>query len=267
MAIFMLAAASGIILPAQSIRQKGLDMYTGLNAYSNLQPDICSFSSNQASLAAVKAMSIACLNERRFMLDPTSLYLLALAIPCSMGNMGLTVNYNGYSNYQEEKIGLAYARQLGPSLSVGTSFNYEGFRIPGYSSGHAFTGELGLLYHINKQLNAGLHFYNPAGSRFSQTQEQLPALVEFGVGYDLSEAFFTGVRLIKEEGYPVTLNAGCQYQYNKRFYFKTGFYGAASTFFLGGGVSWKIYRLDMFGSYHPVLGVSPGCMLVMDFKK
>jgi len=33
------------------------------------------------------------------------------------------------------------------------------------------------------------------------------------------------------------------------------------------GVSWDNFRVDVSASYHPQLGLSPGLMLIVNFKK
>lgn len=89
-----------------------------------------SFTSNQAALAGAKFAAVGVYGERRFMLEETSLYGLALALPTkNLGNFGVMVNYSGFSNFNENKAGLAYARSLGSKVDIGIQFNYYGYRI------------------------------------------------------------------------------------------------------------------------------------------
>src|SRR5688572_28105163 len=108
--------------------------YISLGAYSQQQQDVFSFVNNQAALAGVKAAGIGIFGERRFLLAENSAYTIAAALPTSKGNFGLQVNYAGFDNFNENKIGLAYARSLGSKLAMGIQFNYYGYRIPTYGN-------------------------------------------------------------------------------------------------------------------------------------
>jgi len=63
------------------------------------------------------------------------------------------------------------------------------------------------------------------------------------------------------------VHTGIQYQFAKQFFARAGIASATSTGYAGFGVSWSNFRLDVTGSYHPQLGVSPGLLLIMDFNK
>ena len=106
--------------------------YIGLGAYSTQQNDPFSFTGNQAALANTKHAGVGLYGERRFLLHETSSYTLAAAIPTQLGNFGLQLNYSGFKNFNENKIGLAYARSLGKKVDIGVQFNYYGYRIPAY---------------------------------------------------------------------------------------------------------------------------------------
>ncbi|HEX2683173.1 MAG TPA: hypothetical protein VHL77_04545, partial [Ferruginibacter sp.] len=128
-AVFLIATQC---LFSQSLRYTLAQPYTGLSAYSNLQNDPFSFTGNQASLARSKKAGIGMYGERRFLLKETSSYILATAVPTRLGNFGLQLNYSGFKNFTENRIGLAYARKLGKRADVGIQFNYYGYRAPPY---------------------------------------------------------------------------------------------------------------------------------------
>ena len=110
-------------LIAQSLRYSIALPYTSLSGYSNKQNDAFSFTSNQAALANTKQTSVGVFGERRFLLAETSSYAAALAIPTKLGNVGVSMNYAGFKNFNENKIGLAYARSLGKKVDIGVQFN------------------------------------------------------------------------------------------------------------------------------------------------
>lgn len=255
------------VLEAQSLRQPVAAPYMGLGAYSAEQNDVFSFTNNQAALAQIKEAGAAVYGERRFLLAATSVYAAALAIPTPQGNFGVSLKYLGFKNFNEQQLGLAYARSLGKKVDIGIQFNYYGYRVPSYSNASTINFELGAIIHLTEKLQAGVHVYNPIGGTLSKTDEKITAAYKFGLGYDASDRFFVGAELVKEENFPVNLNAGVQYRFEKAFFMRAGIASATSTGYAGVGVKWSNIRLDVTGSFHPQLGVSPGLLLIMNFGK
>lgn len=249
---------------AQSLRQPVSAVYVGLGAYSLQHKDAFSFTNNQAALAQTKQLTAGIYGEQRFLLSATSLYTAAIAIPSKTGNFGVSLKYAGFKNFNENQIGMAYARSLGSGVDIGVQFNYYGYRVPSYSNANAVTVEMGAMIHLTEQLNAGIHVYNPIGGRLGKTGEKLSAVYKIGLGYDASEKFFVSAEIVKEEDFPVNINAGMQYQFMQQFFARAGIASATSLGYAGVGVGWKNFRLDISGSYHPQLGWSPGLMLIMN---
>jgi hypothetical protein len=242
--------------------------YISLGAYSTKQSDPFAFTANQAALAQVKKGGVGVFGERRFLLSENSLYGLAAAIPTSMGNFGVQVNYSGFKNFNENKIGLAYARKLGQAIDLGIQFNYYGYRIPQYGNASSLNFEIGAIMHITEALNAGIHVYNPVGGKLGKGdgEEKLASAYKLGLGYDASENFYVSADIIKEEDKPINVIGGVQYHFAKQFFARAGFVSETGSGFAGLGLGWKNFRLDVSGSYHPQLGFSPGILLVVNFK-
>jgi hypothetical protein len=252
----------------QSIRYSVALPYIGLGAYSTQQNDPLSFTANQAALAKIKQAGVGVYGERRFLLAAINSYTVATAVPTKMGNFGVQLNYSGFKNFNESKIGLAYARSLGKKVDVGIQFNYYGYRIPAYNTASAINFEAGAIIHFTEKLNGGFHVYNPVGGKLGKSgEEKLASAYKFGLGYDASENFFISSEMIKEEDKPVNVIAGIQYHFAKQFFVRAGFMSESSTAFAGAGIGWKNLRLDVAGSYHPQLGFSPGILLIANFGK
>jgi hypothetical protein len=251
---------------AQSLRYSIALPYTGLAAYSTQQKDPLSFTGNQAALANTKQAGIGLYGERRFLLAATSYYTLATAIPSKLGNFGVQLNYSGFKNFNENKVGLAYARSLGNKVDVGVQFNYYGYRIPGYNNASTINFEAGVIMHFTDKLNGGFHVYNPVGGKLGKTgDEKLASAYKIGLGYDASENFFISGEIVKEEDKPVNVVVGVQYQFVRQFFARGGFLSESSTAFIGVGAGWKNLRVDIAASYHPQLGLSPGILFISNF--
>lgn len=262
-AAFVLLISADIF--SQALRQPVSAIYLGMGAYTTQHDDVFSYINNQAALAQVKNVSAGVYGERRFLLTATSLYTAAIAIPTKNGNFGVNIKYSGFKNFNENQIGLAYARSLGKKCDVGIQFNYYSYKVPSYTSASTVNFEIGAIVHLTDKVNMGVHVYNPVGGKFSKTNEKLTAAYKVGLGYDVSDNFFISTEIVKEEDFPVNVNTGMQYRFMKQFFARAGVASATSTSYAGVGISWNNFRLDVTGSYHPQLGLSPGLLLIMAF--
>jgi hypothetical protein len=264
--LFIYIVSNGNLL-AQSLRRPVAASYIGLGAYSIHHIDAFSFSSNQAALAQIKSPCIGVYGEDRFLLNAANMYAAVVALPTKQGNFGIEINYFGFKNYNESQIGFAYARNLGRLLDIGIKFNYFSFRIPAYQNSSSLNFEIGAIAHLTDKLNAGIHLYNPVGGNLSKTNnEKLSSIYKFGIGYEASESFLISAEIVKQEDLPVNVNAGVQYNFLKQFFARAGIASENESPYAGAGVSWNNIRLDISASYHPQLGLSPGMMLVVNFK-
>lgn len=266
--LILLLGSFHLLLQGQTVRRPVAAVYTGLGAYSIDHVDVFSFTNNQASLAQMKNASAGVYGERRFMLDELSLYQLAIAVPTNSGNFGVKAGYFGFSDYNESQMGLAYARKLGTKVDVGVQFNYNGIQISGYGNSSAINFEIGTILHLTDKLNAGVHAYNPVGGKFGKNaEEKIASVYTFGIGYEASDKFFVSAEIEKEENQPVNVNAGTQYRFLPQFMARAGISTNTSNVYAGVGLFLKTFRLDVMASYHPQLGVTPGLLLLYDFKK
>jgi hypothetical protein len=250
---------------SQILRQPVSALYPGSGSYSTQQNDVFSYLNNQASLAEMKNVAVGIYGETRFLLAASTLYTSAVAIPTKNGNFAMSIIYTGFKNFSESEIGLAYARKLGNKVDIGVQFNYYQYSVPLYAGGTAVNFEIGTIVHLTDKLNVGMHVYNPVGGDFGKTDEKLTATYSVGVGYDMSENFFVSTEIIKEENFPMSINAGLQYHFMRQFFVRAGVATATSTWYAGVGISWSKLRLDITGSYHPQLGISPGLLLIVNF--
>ena len=201
------------------------------------------------------------------MLAENSAYAIAAALPTSKGNFGLQINYAGFADFNEKKLGIAYARNLGKKVDIGIQFNHYGYSVSGYGNASAITFEAGILIHFSEELTGGVHVYNPVGGKLGKAEdEKLASVYKFGVGYDASDNFFVGIEIMKEEDKPVHVTGGVQYEFMKQFFARAGFVSDTGSGFAGAGISWKNIRLDLTAGYHPQLGISPGILIMTNFK-
>lgn len=238
----------------------------GLSAYSKNFLDAFSFTGNTASLTKIIRVQAGIFSERRFLLNSTNFYSVAIVAPAHHGNFGFQASYFGFSKFNEAELGIAYAKTLG-KIDIGIRFNYNNISIPVYGGSSNINFEIAGLVALTNKLIAGLQIYNPVGSSISKPMEKLPALYKFGIGYEASDKFYIALEIIKEENQPVNVVAGFQYYYEKRLFVRAGIATVTTSPYMAAGIRWKQVRLDITGSYHPYLGFTPGLVLFFDILK
>ena len=181
--------------------------------------------------------------------------------------MGLTVNYFGFGAYNEQKIGLSYARKLAKNFSLGAQFDYLGTRIPEYGASASFTFELGLLAKLSKQVTLAAHTYNPINSKVAGL-DRLPNLVKIGVGYSPSEKVTLTGELQKDiYEFPLVGKIGVEYRPVKALAIRAGFAANQPTIAsFGLGIFVQGLRIDVASSYHQILGVTPSVSISYGFN-
>ncbi|WBM73695.1 hypothetical protein [Saprospira grandis] len=233
--------------------------------------DINAAYSNQAGLAFLEELSFSAYGERRFLAEGLNSFLFAAAYPLenNQGTFGLTLNYFGFSAYNEQKIGLAYARKLSERFALGVQLDYLGIRIPTYGSANSFTFELGLTAKISEELTLAAHVYNPVHAKLGQLDERLPALFNLGLAYHPSEKVGIYAALEKDiYNQPFGAKAGIEYQAHKIFKLRAGMQlSDLSQLSFGLGLDLDELQIDLATAYHQVLGFTPSFALSYRLQK
>ena len=221
--------------------------------------DINSAFSNQAGLAFLEELSFTAYGERRFLAEGLNSFLFAAAYPIDkIGTVGLTINYFGFNAYNEQKIGLSYARKLAKNFSLGAQFDYLATRIPDYGTAASFTFEIGMLAQLSKQVTLAAHTYNPINSKVAGL-DRLPNLVKIGVGYSPSDKVTLTGELEKDiYNFPLVGKIGVEYRPMKALAIRAGFAANQPTMAsFGLGLYLQGLRIDVASSYHQILGLTP----------
>lgn len=229
----------------------------GLAGASVAFDDVNSAFSNQAGTAFVENMSFSAFGEQRFLVPGLNTFGFVALYPVKkIGTLGLTFNYFGMSAYNEQKIGLIYARQLSKSFSLGVKFDYIATRIPDYGVAHNFTGEVGFLYKVSKQFSLGAHVYNPFFVKLP-SGDDLATVLRAGLLYSPSPQVSLAAEVEKDLLYPISGKLGIEYRPIAAVAFRAGFSSAPFKASFGVGLRWSDFLIDFASSYHETLGFSP----------
>lgn len=265
----MILLHQAVSLPAQTLQRPVAASFAGTEVYSKIHAGALSGMVNQASMAGFNNFRAVLYAEKRYLLREWQQMQLAASMPLQSGQMGIHLLYSGSSGYRETQAGLAYARSLGSKLDAGVQFNYYGIGMGGiYGAASTISFEAGIILHLSDKVQAGAHVNNPVGGKWSKSGSgKLPAVYSFGIGYDASAVFFTGLEIVKEEDQPVSIQAGFLYQPLPLIRIRAGVATATASAWMALGLQRKSWGLDITAAYHPQLGISPGIILTVSGKK
>lgn len=220
--------------------------------------DINSIFTNQAGLGYLEHLSFTAYGERRFLpADGLNSFLFGAAYPHkTIGTVGLSVHYFGYDKYNEQKIGLAYARKLFKRMSIGAQFNYIGTRIGEYGAAHSFTFELGILAKVTKHFSLAAHVFSPARIQLPNG-DVLPSMFKLGVAYKPSDKVQLTGQIEKDLENPFNGRFGIEYHPISILYLRAGVSTTPVMASFGVGLNMRGLKIDIATNYHTVLGFTP----------
>lgn len=236
---------------------------------STTYSDLWSVYNNQAGLGKLKNITVGISNEFRFLIPELSIHGFAFALPAkNLGVFAVSISYFGYSQYNEKKIGLAYARSFGDKLSAGIQIDYLSTHIgEGYGNSTAFTVEAGIQATLIKGLVIAAHVYNPTRTKLADyDDERIPTTLKIGLGYTLSEKVIISVESEKNLEEKNSIKAGVEYHIAKPIYIRTGLSTNPGMFSFGFGLLLDKLKIDVASTYHQVLGFSPQLSLSYQFS-
>jgi hypothetical protein len=214
---------------------------------------------NQAGLIGVKEFSAGVFFQNNFLLTELSTRGAAIALPVGDGVFGLAVRNFGYSLYNEGTYGLAYARKLSESLSVGVQINYLNMRIAeDYGTRSTFVVAGGFQYRAGEHVSIAGHLYNPSRSQLTEfNDERIPTLLSGAVQYTFSDRTFMVGQVVKEVDKPASFRFGVEYRLVDRLLLRAGAGTEPTQTSFGLGIDLNQFRIDLGSGYNNILGYIP----------
>lgn len=231
--------------------------------------DLWSIGQNQAGLAMLKDISAGIYYENRFGLKNLGFKAGAFALPTKSGTLGVSVANYGYSQYNENKIGIAYAKSFGERFSAGIQLDYLSTSIgENYGNASTLAAEIGLRYQVNSKITIGTHVFNPTRAKLaSYNDERAPTIFKLGLLYTFSNKLIVAIESEKDIQYNPVVKAGIEYHPISSLYFRTGIstYPVQNSF--GFGIAVSNFNIDFATTYHRTLGFTPQVSLVYHINK
>jgi hypothetical protein len=232
--------------------------------------DIWASYNNQAGLAWLKQIEAGAYYENRFLLPELSSQGLAVAVPVKkIGCLGFNFTRFGYTQYNENKFGLAYARNFGPLFSAGIQLNMHWIHIgEGYGDLVTASGELSFQVKPLPRWVIAAHVFNPTRTPLAEyNREKIPTIFRLGTSYAFHEKVLATTELQADLDFHPIFRAGVEYHAIEQLYIRIGFCSNPVSPTFGFGLQINGFKLDAAAAWQPILGFSPQASLSYKFGK
>lgn len=181
--------------------------------------------------------------------------------------IGLSFSQFGYTQYQENKIGISYGLKLSDNFGVGAQLSYLNLRIgEGYGSKNTLSAKIGLYALINEHFSLAATLNNPTRSSLTdESEDRLPTEIQLGLNYEFSKKLRTSLQVNKDIDYDPSIHLGLEYQAIEILYLRAGLANKPSLSTFGFGLFLSDFQLDFASSFDSNLGFSPIVSLAYTF--
>lgn len=224
---------------------------------------------NQAGLGNVRQTVTGFYYENRFFIKELSLKSVILAVPIKAGTIASSFTNFGYPAYNENKLNLSFAKAFSNTFSMGIALDYLNTSIAeGNTHFTTFIGEVGILTKLNKNINLGVHLYNPTRSKTSKnSNEHVPTIMRLGFCYQAAETLILLTETEKDLNRKPVFKAGIEYRVLTHFFLRTGIRTDPLLTSYGFGFQLQQLKLDISGNYHQTLGFTTQLGFSYSFSK
>ncbi len=231
--------------------------------------DFWSIQNNPAGLANYQFISAGLSYENRFMMKELSFYNAAFVMPVKIGTFGLSLSRFGFENYNENKLGLAYARAFGQHLKMGLKLDYLSFNFSNdYAKRQTVTFELGIQSDVTEELCLGAYIFNPIHTKLKTIVNQyVPVIFRFGLAYKITKDFLATTEVEYHSESNLDCRFGLEYNTLKEFYIRVGVHTNPATACFGVGYTLSRVIIDVSATMNQYAGVSFQSSLIFKIKE
>lgn len=223
---------------------------------------------NQAGLAAVERVELAGSFQNRFLVSELSSRTGLIVFPIQGNVFAASFSQFGKVPFQQEKIGLAYARSVGARLRFGVQFNRYGLYLAEENqTENAYGLEVGAQFMPTGKFTLGVHLINPYSAQIRLHSEtyRYESKIRFGGFYKVSDVFGWAMELENEFNNHFLLKSGFEYRILDRLFVRGGI--AGKPYLLSAGFGFHVSRalFDFATTYNQYLGNSPSVSIQYQF--
>lgn len=216
---------------------------------------------NQAGLVGVKNFAADLSVEQRFGLSDLSNGSIGLAKTFGFGTVGLMFSSFGITEYNEQKLGLAYARKLNSNISLGGQFDLLRYNVSTVGSINLISFELGMQLRLNKDFSVGTHIFSPGNIEVADGTE-IGTRFRIGVKYSPSNKVFLLAELDKVIDRALDYKLAIGYQLIDLIQLRVGMDPKLNTYSFGAMLKFKdTYKVSTAYTFNHSLGNTPAISL------
>lgn len=236
-------------------------------AYNQQFADIFSSRINPALLGGIRDFEAGAWAEKKYLLPGLQQYQLVATAPAAGSGWAFSMDYAGISHYRNWETSLSYGKKLG-KWSIGAAFNYAAQSASGYGNQSQVSGNIGAIWQLSPVITTGMQLYRLGGGLFSNAPGLRPGYgYAAGIGWLLAGGILLEAMLTGNESEGASVQAGIHYKAGDRLV--AGCYLNLADTQPSIRVKWLtgLLQIGVTGSYHAVLGFSPGVLLIVSGVK
>lgn len=236
-------------------------------AYNQQFADIFSCKINPAVLGSITSFQAGAYVEKKFLLTGLQQYSIIAGAPAAGSGWAFSMDHAGLSNYRSWETCVGFGKKLG-KWNIGAQLNYAAQSAGGYGNRSQVSTGLGALWQLSNAVCTGMQLYRLSGRLLSGTNGERPAYgYTAGLGWLVAEGMLLEASLLKNEAQAASVMAGIHYKVDHRlmascFLDLTDSRPSVRVKWLNG-----IFQVGITGSYHAILGFTPGILLAISGAK
>lgn len=231
----------------------------GMGNITTVHTDVWAAVNNPAGLGMLTGAGVGISHEQRFMMTEMGVSTFAGTFPLLGNGAGFSLSNLGFTDYGENRFGIAVGRKLSKRLSAGISVDGHVMRFPeDYKNLFAVNGNAGVWATPAKNFTLGLYVFNLTFSKWNDREKtKLPVVFSLGAGYSLAVPVQLLAEISKNIYEVARVKIGTEFLAGKVLYLRTGIITQPFEVHFGLGCVHKKFRFDAALSRHPALGYTP----------
>ncbi|MES2779641.1 MAG: hypothetical protein V4651_07050 [Bacteroidota bacterium] len=239
-----------------------------LGGSSVAHSDVWSANNNPAASTTIRKNQYGLYSEQRFNEQHLKLVNLSVVKPTKHVHLGATLNYYGYSVFNQQKVGLSLSKALSSAFSLGVQLNYLSTGIEQYGHAGNIALAVGISVTPTRQLRIGFVVFNPTQNMYGKyTTEKIPTYGKLGCTYEVSDKVILNIEADQVLNQQLSWRGGVYYKIHEILHLAVGAATQPTYYTFGTALLMKNMRLDMAAGFHEVLGLTPHVGLSLPVSK
>ncbi|MFC4210598.1 conjugal transfer protein TraF [Pedobacter lithocola] len=221
--------------------------------------DIWALQANPSGITSIEKPTASINYIKHLFSNEVSTQALVAVLPFKNNFVGASFQRYGFSEYNESKIGFAYAKKFGEKLSLALNGNYHQLKINNYGTSTGFSVDVGALYQLDSHFSFGAFVSNPSKQKFSTNEISIEIHTSFNVGasYLASDKVLIATSINKILNQSIDVSLGIDYKIFNLLSLRGGLSAKPFKQYAGFGLNYKKLLLDMATTYDANLGYAP----------